>query len=90
LKFLLGWLHSGDIVYIDSDGELFVVDRIKELIKYRCYQISPAEIEAVLLLHPGVLEVAVVGIPHAADDEHPIAYVIKKPDFKVILLHMRN
>jgi len=88
LKFFLGWLHSGDMVYIDNDGELFVFDRIKELIKYRGYQISPGEIEAVLQLYPGVLEVAVIGIPHAIDDEHPIAYVTKKPDFKVILLEI--
>ncbi|GAB1863717.1 Luciferin 4-monooxygenase [Camponotus japonicus] len=78
-----GWLHSGDIGYIDEDGELFLIDRIKELIKYRGHQISPAEIEGVLLSHQAVLEVAVVGVPHAIDDEHPIAYVIKKPDIKV-------
>lgn len=54
--------------------------------KYRGYQISPGEIEAVLQLHPGVLEVAVVGVPHATDDEHPVAYVTKRPGCKVILL----
>lgn len=85
MEFFVGWLHSGDIGYIDSDGELFIFDRIKELIKYRGYQISPGEIEAVLQLHPGVLEAAVVAVPHATDDEHPIAYVTKKPGFKVIL-----
>ncbi|KAL6434387.1 hypothetical protein ACFW04_006056 [Cataglyphis niger] len=78
-----GWLHSGDIGYFDEDGELFIIDRIKELIKYRGYQISPGEIEDVLLSHPAVLEVAVVAVPHEIDDEHPIAYVTKRPDVKV-------
>ncbi|KAL6423477.1 hypothetical protein ACFW04_010216 [Cataglyphis niger] len=78
-----GWLHSGDIGYFDEDGELFVIDRIKELIKYRGYQISPGEIESVLISHPGVFEVAVTAVPHATDDEHPIAYVIKTPGAEV-------
>ncbi|XP_039309759.1 luciferin 4-monooxygenase isoform X2 [Solenopsis invicta] len=78
-----GWLHSGDIGYMDKDGELFIVDRMKELIKYRGYQVSPGEIENVLLLHPAVLEVAVIGVPHAIDDEHPLAFVSKQPDVKV-------
>ncbi|XP_072767551.1 luciferin 4-monooxygenase-like [Anoplolepis gracilipes] len=78
-----GWLHSGDIGYIDEDGELFIIDRIKELIKYRGYQISPGTIEDMLLSHRAVLEAAVVAVPHATDDEHPIAYVTKKPDVKV-------
>ncbi|XP_011690614.1 PREDICTED: 4-coumarate--CoA ligase 1-like [Wasmannia auropunctata] len=77
-----GWLHSGDIGYVDEDGELFIIDRIKELIKYRGYQISPGEIEGVLIMHPAVLEVAVISIPHAIDDEHPLAYVTKKPGAK--------
>ncbi|KYM84413.1 4-coumarate--CoA ligase-like 7, partial [Atta colombica] len=77
-----GWLHTGDIGYIDEDGELFIIDRIKELIKYRGYQISPGEIEGVLISHPAVLEVAVISIPHATDDEHPLAYITKKPGAK--------
>ncbi|XP_018369931.1 PREDICTED: 4-coumarate--CoA ligase-like 7 [Trachymyrmex cornetzi] len=78
-----GWLHTGDIGYVDEDGELFIIDRIKELIKYRGYQISPGEIEGVLISHPAVLEVAVISIPHATDDEHPLAYITKKPGAKV-------
>ncbi|XP_036138799.1 4-coumarate--CoA ligase 1 isoform X2 [Monomorium pharaonis] len=78
-----GWLHSGDIGYVDKDGELFIINRIKELIKYRGYQISPAEIENVLLTHPAVLEAGIVGMPHPLDDEHPLAYVTKKPGAKV-------
>ncbi|XP_071639660.1 luciferin 4-monooxygenase-like [Temnothorax longispinosus] len=78
-----GWLHSGDIGYFDNDGELFIVDRLKELIKYRGYQIPPGEIEDVLMLHPAVLEVAVIGVPHELDDEHPLAFVTKRPNVKV-------
>ncbi|XP_072767524.1 LOW QUALITY PROTEIN: uncharacterized protein [Anoplolepis gracilipes] len=78
-----GWLHSGDIGYFDEDGELFIVDRIKDLIKYRGYHISSGEIEGVLLSHPGVSEVAVTGIPHPTDDEYPIAYVTKMPGIEV-------
>ncbi|KAL0124905.1 hypothetical protein PUN28_006636 [Cardiocondyla obscurior] len=79
-----GWLHSGDIGYVDEDGELFIIDRIKELIKYRGYQISPGEIEGVLITHPAVLEAAVISIPHAIDDEHPLAFITKKPGAKEV------
>lgn len=78
-----GWIHSGDIAYIDKDGELFIIDRLKELIKYRGHQIFPGEIESVLLMHPSVMEAGVVAVPHDTDDEHPIAYVTKKPGAKV-------
>ncbi|RLU17736.1 hypothetical protein DMN91_009973 [Ooceraea biroi] len=78
-----GWLHSGDIGYIDADGELYVSDRLKYIMKYREYQISPAEIEILLHTHPGVLEVAVMGVPHPIDDEHPVAFVTIKPGFTV-------
>ncbi|KMQ89861.1 luciferin 4-monooxygenase [Lasius niger] len=78
-----GWLHSGDVGYFDEDGELFIIDRIKELIKYRGYQISPGEVEGVLMSHPAVMEAAVIGVPHAVDDEHPVAYVTKMPGAKV-------
>jgi len=69
--------------YFDEDGELFIIDRIKELIKYRGYQISPGEVEGVLMSHPAVMEAAVIGVPHAGDDEHPVAYVTKMPGAKV-------
>lgn len=59
------------------------MDRLKELMKYRGHQITPTEIENVLQSHPAVLEVAVVGIPHPTDDEHPIAFVSKIPDKEV-------
>lgn len=76
-------MHSGDIGYIDDDGELFIIDRIKELIKYRGYQISPGEIEKVLISHPAVMEAVIIGIPHELDDEHLLAFVTKKPGAKV-------
>jgi acyl-CoA synthetase (AMP-forming)/AMP-acid ligase II len=47
-----GWLHTGDIGHIDADGHLFIVDRLKELIKYKGFQVPPAELEALLLTHP--------------------------------------
>ncbi|EZA56247.1 4-coumarate--CoA ligase-like protein [Ooceraea biroi] len=78
-----GWLHSGDVGYIDADGELYIVDKLKDLIKYRGVQVSSAEIEILLHTHPGVLEVAVMGVPHPTDDEHPVAYVTIKPGFTV-------
>jgi len=59
------------------------MDRIKDLIKYRSHQVSPGEIENVLTSHPAVLETAVIGVPHAIDDEHPIAFVVKKHGVKV-------
>lgn len=76
-------MHSGDIGYVDEDGQLFIIDRIKELIKYRGYQVSPAEIENVLISHPAVLEAAIIGVPHPLDDEHPLAYITKKPGVEV-------
>lgn len=56
-----GWLYTGDIGYIDDDDELFIVDRLKELIKYKGFQVAPAELEALLLNHPEISDAAVVG-----------------------------
>lgn len=55
-----GWLHTGDIGYIDDDDELFIVDRLKELIKYKGFQVAPAELEAMLLTHSDISDAAVV------------------------------
>jgi acyl-CoA synthetase (AMP-forming)/AMP-acid ligase II len=60
------WLHTGDIGYADDDGHFFIVDRAKELIKYKGFQVPPAELEAVLLTHPCVADAAVIPYP---DDE---------------------
>ena len=54
------WLHTGDIGYIDDNDELFIVDRLKEIIKNRGFQVAPAELEAILIAHPNIVDAAVV------------------------------
>ena len=71
-----GFYHSGDIGHIDAQGRLFVVDRIKELIKYKGYQVVPAELEAILLSHPAVADAAVIGLPAGTDGEIPKGFVV--------------
>ncbi|CAN6302420.1 unnamed protein product [Urochloa humidicola] len=73
-----GWLKTGDLCYIDEDGYLFVVDRLKELIKYKGYQVPPAELEALLLTHPDVADVAVIPYPDPEVGQFPMAYVVRK------------
>ena len=70
-----GWLKTGDVARI-TDGAFFIVDRVKELIKYKGYQVAPAELEGLLLTHPGVLDAAVVPMPHDAGGEAPKAFVV--------------
>src|SRR5437899_4764304 len=72
------WLHTGDIGHADADGHFFIVDRVKELIKYKGFQVAPAELEAILLTHPAVSDAAV--IPCADDEagEIPKAFVVLK------------
>ena len=71
-----GWLKTGDIGYADEDGYIYIVDRVKELIKYKAYQIAPAELEAILVAHPAVADAAVIGVPDAEAGEVPKAYVV--------------
>jgi acyl-CoA synthetase (AMP-forming)/AMP-acid ligase II/NAD(P)-dependent dehydrogenase (short-subunit alcohol dehydrogenase family) len=71
-----GWLHTGDVVTFDTDGWFRVTDRIKELIKYKGYQVAPAELEEVLLTHPAVADCAVVRSPDTAAGEVPKAFVV--------------
>jgi acyl-CoA synthetase (AMP-forming)/AMP-acid ligase II len=71
-----GWVHTGDVGRIDRDGYLFIVDRLKELIKYKGYQVAPAELEALLLTHPDVADAAVVRYPDAEAGEIPKAFVV--------------
>jgi len=73
-----GWLHTGDVGYFDENGALFVVDRIKELIKVKAYQVAPAELEAVLRAHPAVADAAVIGIPDERSGEVPKAFVVAR------------
>jgi len=74
-----GWLHTGDIVRVDAKEHVFVVDRLKELIKYKGFQVPPAELEALLLTHPAIADAAVVGVPDAEAGEVPSAFVVLRP-----------
>ncbi|MFC9060897.1 AMP-binding protein [Streptomyces sp. NPDC057074] len=71
-----GWLHTGDIGRVDEDGNWFIVDRVKELIKYKGYQVAPAELEALLVRHPAVADAAVIGVPDEEGNEIPKAFVV--------------
>ena len=74
-----GWLRTGDLGHVDADGHLYVVDRLKELIKYKGFQVPPAELEAVLLRHPDVTDAAVVGLRDEEAGEIPVGYVTLRP-----------
>jgi len=71
-----GWLHTGDIARVEADGSTRIVDRIKELIKYKGYSIAPAELEALLLTHPAIIDAAVIGLPDDEAGEVPKAFVV--------------
>ncbi|MYA61587.1 MAG: 4-coumarate--CoA ligase family protein [Dehalococcoidia bacterium] len=75
-----GWLHTGDIVRMDEDGYVWVLDRKKELIKYKGFQVPPAELEGVLLEHPGISDAAVIGKEDLESGEIPKAFVVANPD----------
>ena len=74
-----GFLHTGDIATVRADGVVTIVDRLKELIKYKGYQIAPAELEALLLTHPGIADSAVIGSLDADGQEVPMAFVVRQP-----------
>ncbi len=71
-----GWLRTGDIAVADDDGWFSIVDRVKELIKYNGFQVAPAELEALLLAHPQVVDCAVIGIPDERAGELPKAFIV--------------
>ena len=75
-----GWLHTGDIARIDGDGHVYIVDRLKELIKVKGFQVAPAELEALLLDHPQITDAAVVGRPDEESGEVPLAFVVAASD----------
>lgn len=75
-----GFLHTGDLARVDSSGCVYIVDRLKELIKYKGYQVPPAELEALLLTHPGVADAAVIGVQDPeSGEEVPKAFVVRQP-----------
>ncbi|XP_017783083.1 PREDICTED: 4-coumarate--CoA ligase 1-like [Nicrophorus vespilloides] len=73
-----GYLCTGDIGYVDEDGEIFIVDRLKELIKYKGFQVSPSELEDILNSHEDIVESGVVGLPDEKAGELPMAFVVKR------------
>ena len=86
-----GWLHTGDIARIDADGYMFIVDRLKELIKYKGFQVAPAEVEATLVALPGITDAAVVGQADPEAGEIPVAFVVRAeggPDEAAIRAHL--
>ena len=74
-----GWLHTGDIGHFDAEGFLYIVDRLKELIKYKGFQVPPAELEGILLSHPQISDAAVIGVPDIEAGEIPKAFVVLVP-----------
>jgi acyl-CoA synthetase (AMP-forming)/AMP-acid ligase II len=73
-----GYLHTGDVAVVDEDGVFTIVDRVKELIKYKGYQVPPAELEALLLTHDKIADAAVIGVRDAEGEEVPKAFVVKQ------------
>ncbi|XP_066250329.1 luciferin 4-monooxygenase-like [Euwallacea similis] len=73
-----GWLRSGDLGYYDEDEYFYIVDRMKEIIKYKGFQVSPAELEAILINHPKISDAAVIGLPNKLCGELPLAFVVKE------------
>ena len=71
-----GWVRTGDLGHVDGDGNIVVVDRLKELIKVNAFQVAPAEVEAVIVGHPAVADAAIVGAPDERTGETPVAYVV--------------
>ena len=78
-----GWLHTGDIVKMNEDGCVWILDRKKELIKYKGFQVPPAELEGLLLEHPAIADAAVVPKPDVESGEVPKAFVVARQDVEV-------
>ncbi|XP_057661716.1 uncharacterized protein LOC130897117 [Diorhabda carinulata] len=76
-----GWFKTGDIVYYDNDSCFYIVDRIKELLKYKLWHIGPAMLEEIIVNHPAVSQVVVIGKPHDEDGDHPMAVIIPNESY---------
>lgn len=74
-----GWLHTGDLAYYDDEKQFYIVDRIKELIKFKGFQVAPAELEGLLLSNPKIKDAGVIGIPDEIAGELPFAFVVRQP-----------
>jgi acyl-CoA synthetase (AMP-forming)/AMP-acid ligase II len=85
-----GWLHSGDIAVIDEFHHVSIVDRLKELIKYKGFQVPPAELEALLISHPQIADVAVIGVPDEEAGELPKAFVVLQAGAELTVEDVQN
>ncbi|XP_060552027.1 uncharacterized protein LOC132713440 [Ruditapes philippinarum] len=85
-----GFFKTGDIGYIDNEGYLFIVDRVKELIKYQGMQVAPAFLEDILVKHPAIADAAVIGIPDEDAGELPKAFVVKQPGKDITVKEISN
>ncbi|CAM8888367.1 unnamed protein product [Rhodiola kirilowii] len=74
-----GWLKTGDVCYVDEEGYFYVVDRLKELIKYMGYQVAPAELEQLLQSHPEINDAAVIPYPDELAGQIPMAFIVRQP-----------
>jgi len=87
-----GFVRTGDIATVDNEGNFFIVDRVKELIKVKGLQVAPAELEGLLLTHPAVADAGVVGEPdqRTPGDERPHAFVVLKPETQLSAVDVTN
>ena len=85
-----GWLHTGDIAVVDEFHHVSIVDRLKELIKYKGFQVPPAELEALLVSHPEIADVAVIGVPDEEAGELPKAFVVRRPGSELTVQELQD
>ncbi|XAR50811.1 hypothetical protein NMG60_11005252 [Bertholletia excelsa] len=85
-----GWIRTGDVCYIDDEGFLYVCDRLKELIKYKGYQVAPLELENLLRSHPDILDAAVIPYPDEEAGEVPMAFVVRRPQSTIDESQVQN